>query len=145
MKKSITTALLLGASLIYSCGGKSGEAAADSTATAAVVTEVATAEASAESAAATAEAALKSAMANAEGTISWATEDGKTTYTFLQDGTFTMVGEKGEASAAKGTWTLAGTSLTLNNTTASTSNTVEVKTDGEFVVLGDVKYKKVQK
>ena len=86
------------------------------------------------------EAEIKAFLVSKEGTFGWQTTEDKVSLDFFPDGRLHIQGPDGEATMWQGKWSLAGNTLTMERTDLEKTETVEVKIEGENLILGNTTY-----
>jgi hypothetical protein len=89
------------------------------------------------------EADIKAFLNSKEGTYGWNPTTGDLGLDFFKDGRLVVQGPGGESELWEGKWSLAGDQLTMECTNCGkmpAKQTVQVKIDGENLVLGDKTY-----
>jgi hypothetical protein len=86
------------------------------------------------------EADIKAFLVNKEGTFGWQTTADNISLDFFPDGRLHIQGPDGEATMWEGKWSVAGDKLTVERTDLGKTETLQVKIDGENLILGDKSY-----
>ncbi len=86
------------------------------------------------------EAEIKAFLVSKEGTFGWQTTADNISLDFFPDGRLHIQGPDGEATMWEGKWSVASNKLTMERTDLGKTETVQVKIDGENLILGDKTY-----
>jgi|GEM_PF-2336295 hypothetical protein len=86
------------------------------------------------------ETEIKAFLVSKEGTFGWQTTADNISLDFFPDGRLHIQGPDGEATMWEGKWSVAGNKLTIDRTDLGKTETIQVKIEGENLILGDKTY-----